>query len=55
MEKHSFTFYCIDNGGKRQFIKVKASDKQDAIMQGFKQANKKAAGDIISWDCKLSH
>lgn len=50
---YTFWFTCIDNGGKRQHIKIKAKDKTEAINLGFKQANKKAKGDIISWDCHV--
>lgn len=48
-----FSFSCIDNGGKRQFFKVKAKDKQSAIEKGLKKARKNAAGDINNWDCTL--
>ena len=46
-------YSCIDNGGKRQNIKVNAADKPSAIEKGFQMAKKKAAGDIISWNCSL--
>ena len=48
-----WTFYANDNGGKKQCISVKASNKTDAIKEGFIKARKKAAGDIVVWDCKL--
>lgn len=51
--KYSWTFRCIDNGRKHQSIKIKAADKSAAINEGFKRANKKAKGDIISWECTL--
>ena len=49
----SWTFYAFDNGGKRQFLTVRAANKPDAITEGFRRAKVHAAGDIISWDCKL--
>ena len=48
-------YSCIDNGGKRQFFKVTASSKIEAIKKGSTRAKKKAAGDITSWDCYLIH
>ena len=51
MAKWSFT--CNDNGGKKQFFKVTAGDKTEAIKKGFEKARKNADGDIYKWDCKL--
>lgn len=50
---YSWSFYASDNGGKKQFFKVKANSKTDAINKGFKKAEKNAAGDITNWECKL--
>ena len=50
---HVWSFYCTDNGGKRQMFTVKAKDKDEAIEKGFKKANKNAKGDIINWECRL--
>ena len=55
MTKYTFIFTAHDNGGKRQTFTVKAEDKKEAIEKGFKKARKNAAGDINSWDCRLSH
>lgn len=49
---YTFNFRCIDNGGYRQFFKVKAKDKQTAIDKAFKKARKAAKGDITSWECR---
>ena len=50
----TWVFRCIDNGGKRQAITIKAANKTDAIKKGFEKARKHAAGDIgPSWECKL--
>ena len=49
----TWSFYCIDNGGKRQALTIKAKDKPEAIEKGFKKAKKGAKGDIINWECKL--
>ena len=46
-------FCATDNGGKQQYFKVKANDKTQAIKKGMEKARKNAAGDLISWDCKL--
>ena len=51
---YSFTFRCIDNGGKRQSITIKASNKAEAIDKGLKRAKKNAAGDIRNWECVLN-
>lgn len=51
---YSFNFFCIDNGGGRQAFVVKAKDKSEAIMKGLKKADKKAKGDITSWDCRFN-
>ena len=48
-----WTFTAVDNGSKRQVIRITASSKIEAIKKGFDKANKKAAGDIITWNCKL--
>lgn len=48
-----WTFTATDNGRKHQVIKVTASNKVEAIKKGFDRAKAKAAGDIITWDCKL--
>lgn len=49
----TWSFYAADNGGKKQFCKIKANSKTDAIEKGMNRARKYAAGDIIAWDCKL--
>jgi len=46
-------YTCLDNSGKRQAITVTAPDKFTAIRSGRDRAMKKAAGDIVRWDCKL--
>ena len=46
-------FTAKDNGGKQQVIKVTAASKPEAIDKGFKKANRKAAGDITTWNCRL--
>lgn len=51
---YAFNFSCIDNGGGHQHFVVKAKDKSDAIMKGLKKADKKAKGDLISWDCRFN-
>lgn len=48
-----WSFYCIDNGGKKQFFTVSAKDKPGAIEKGFTKARKNARGDINNWECKL--
>lgn len=48
-----FYYSCTDNGGKKQLFKVKACSKLEAIKKGRAKAEKKAAGDINIWDCKL--
>lgn len=48
-----WSFYCIDNGGKKQFLTIKAKDKTEAIKRGFEKAEKNAKGDINNWECKL--
>lgn len=53
MTNYTWSFYCIDNGGKRQFFNVKASDKTKAINKAMKKAHKNSAGDINNWECKL--
>lgn len=53
--KHSFIFKCIDDSGKHQVFTVKAIDKMSAIDIGYKRAKRNARGDIISWECILSH
>ncbi len=47
-------FSCIDNGGKRQHFTIMAPDYTTAMKEGFKKADKKAKGDIISWECHLN-
>lgn len=49
-----WTFSARDNGGKHQVFTVKARDKTEAIRKGFERAKKHAAGDIISWECRLN-
>lgn len=49
----TWSYTCIDNGGKRQFLKIKANSKPEAIEKGFTRARKNASGDINNWDCKL--
>lgn len=49
----TWSFFAADNGGKHQYLKVRASSKQEAISKGFEKARKKAAGDIVGWDCRL--
>lgn len=46
-------FKACDNGGKKQVFVVVAASKIDAIRKGMDRARKNAAGDIITWDCKL--
>ena len=46
-------FTAKDNGGKQQIIKVTAASKPEAIEKGFTKANRKAAGDITTWNCRL--
>ena len=48
-----WSFYCIDNGWKKQLFTVSAKDKASAIEKGFAKARKNARGDINNWDCKL--
>ena len=49
----TFEFRCSDNGGKKQFFKVKANDKTTAIKKAFAKASKAAKGDIYNWECRL--
>lgn len=50
----TWSFYCSDNGGKKQYLKIKAKDKTEAIQKGFEKARKNAKGDIgYNWECKL--
>lgn len=51
MAKWTFTYF--DNGGGRQFLRVTAGSKSEAIEKGTAKAKKKARGDCINWDCKL--
>ena len=48
-----WSFYAIDNGGKKQSFTIKANSKPEAIEKGYKRAKKNAAGDFNNWDCKL--
>jgi hypothetical protein len=48
-----WTYSCIDNGGKRQYFKIKAASKPEAIKKGSTRAKKNADGDVTSWDCYL--
>lgn len=49
-----WSFSCSDNGGKKQFLKVKADSKTEAIQKGFAKAKKNAKGDIgYNWECRL--
>lgn len=50
---YKWSFYCIDNGQKRQSFYVKAKDKTEAIKKGLKKAKKNAKGDIYTWECRL--
>lgn len=50
---HKWSFYCNDNGGKKQMLIVSAKDKTDAIKKGFERAKKNARGDITSLECRL--
>ena len=52
--QYRFNFTCRDNGGKYQSFAVSAASKDEAIHKAFKKANKAAAGDITSWDCRLA-
>ena len=50
----TWSFAIGDNGGKRQYFKVKASSKPEAIEKGMARAKKNAKGDLsCSWECKL--
>lgn len=49
----TWSFYCSDNGGKKQYLKIKADSKTEAINKGFTKAKKQAKGDIYNWECKL--
>ena len=51
---YTFHFTAYDNGGGRQYFKIKAADKLTAIAKGMTRARKNARGDITAWDCKLS-
>ena len=53
MKSAKWDFYCIDNGGKKQFFTVSAPTKTDAIEKAFRKAQKAARGDIGAWECKL--
>ena len=46
-------FTAQDNGGKHQIIKVTAASKPEAIDKGMERAQRKAAGDINTWNCRL--
>ena len=48
-----WTYTAIDNGRKHQTFTVTAASKPEAIEKGFTRAKKRAAGDIITWTCKL--
>lgn len=48
-----WTFTCNDNGGRYQAFTVKAATKQEAIFKAMLKAKKAAAGDVISWNCRL--
>ena len=52
--QYRFNLACRDNGGKYQSFAVSASSKDEAIHKAFKKANKAAAGDITSWECRLA-
>ena len=52
--QYRFNFACHDNGGKYQSFAVSAASKDEAIQKAFKKANKAAAGDITSWECRLA-
>lgn len=49
-----WSFYCIDNGGKRQGFTVKADSKPEAIEKAMKRARKNAKGDLNNWECRLA-
>lgn len=50
----TWIFRCQDNNGKRQFFKVKANSKLEAVNKGFEKARKNAKGDIsYNWECNL--
>jgi len=51
MAKWSFT--ARDNGGKFQALTIRAADKPTAIKKGIDRAKKGAAGDLITWNCRL--
>ena len=46
-------YYAMDNSGKKQYFIVTASSKTDAIKKGGERSRKNAAGDIVTWECKL--
>ena len=49
-----WVLYCSDNSGKKQAIKVTATNKPDAIKKAFEKARKNAKGDLTPyWECKL--
>lgn len=48
-----WTFTATDNGRKHQIFTVTAASKPEAIEKGFARAKKHAAGDLITWACKL--
>lgn len=48
-----WTFTARDSGGKYQVITVTAGNKPEAIEKGIRRAEKKAAGDITTWNCSL--
>ena len=49
----TWSFYCSDNGGKKQYLTISAKDKTEVIEKGFTKAKKQAKGDIHNWECKL--
>ena len=52
----TWSFYAVDNGGKRHCYTIKAASKTEAIDKGMERARKNAAGDIgSSWECHLVH
>jgi hypothetical protein len=52
-QNYNFSFCCIDNSGYKQFLKIKASSKPEAIEKGMKKAKANAKGDINNWECRL--
>ncbi len=49
-----WSYFQIDNGGKRQAFTIAAPDKMTAIKKGQEKARKAAKGDVITWECRLS-